>query len=92
MAELRRFFIGGSLELEDLSYVWIPGTFKVTFVSGYILPWEVMSLSSGKGAVWVKAPYSLLHQFLVSSFCGSSGKSQPHLEAHTDVTPLLGEP
>lgn len=34
MAELRRFFIGGSLELEDLSYVRIPGTFKVTFVSG----------------------------------------------------------
>ena len=34
VAELRRFFIGGSLELEDLSYVWIPGTFKVTFVSG----------------------------------------------------------
>uniref|UniRef100_A0A4W2BVD4 MKS transition zone complex subunit 1 n=1 Tax=Bos indicus x Bos taurus TaxID=30522 RepID=A0A4W2BVD4_BOBOX len=28
VAELRRFFIGGSLELEDLSYVWIPGTFK----------------------------------------------------------------
>lgn len=28
MAELRRFFIGGSLELEDLSYVRIPGTFK----------------------------------------------------------------
>ncbi|XP_051850162.1 tectonic-like complex member MKS1 isoform X4 [Antechinus flavipes] len=28
LAELRRFFIGGSLELEDLSYVRIPGTFK----------------------------------------------------------------
>ncbi|XP_072796279.1 tectonic-like complex member MKS1 isoform X2 [Vicugna pacos] len=28
VAELRRFFIGGSLELEDLSYVRIPGTFK----------------------------------------------------------------
>lgn len=28
MAELRRFFIGGSLELEDLSYVRIPGSFK----------------------------------------------------------------
>lgn len=26
---LRRFFIGGSPELEDLSYVRIPGTFKV---------------------------------------------------------------
>uniref|UniRef100_A0A8P0SLQ6 MKS transition zone complex subunit 1 n=2 Tax=Canis lupus familiaris TaxID=9615 RepID=A0A8P0SLQ6_CANLF len=28
VAELRRFFIGGSLELEDLTYVRIPGTFK----------------------------------------------------------------
>lgn len=28
VAELRRFFIGGSLELEDPSYVRIPGTFK----------------------------------------------------------------
>eukprot|EP00070_Physeter_catodon_P048184 XP_028355078.1 Meckel syndrome type 1 protein isoform X1 [Physeter catodon] len=28
VAELRRFFIGGSLELEDLSYVRMPGTFK----------------------------------------------------------------
>lgn len=34
VAELRRFFIGGSLELEDLSYVRIPGTFKVMLVSG----------------------------------------------------------
>lgn len=33
LAELRRFFIGGSLELEDLSYVRIPGTFKVAFAS-----------------------------------------------------------
>ncbi|XP_052051326.1 tectonic-like complex member MKS1 isoform X1 [Apodemus sylvaticus] len=28
VAELRRFFIGGSLELEDPSYVRIPGTFQ----------------------------------------------------------------
>ncbi|XP_038184553.1 Meckel syndrome type 1 protein isoform X2 [Arvicola amphibius] len=28
VAELRRFFIGGSLELEDPTYVRIPGTFK----------------------------------------------------------------
>ncbi|XP_073902268.1 tectonic-like complex member MKS1 isoform X3 [Castor canadensis] len=28
VAELRRFFVGGSLELEDFSYVRIPGTFK----------------------------------------------------------------
>lgn len=32
VAELRRFFLGGSVELEDLSYVHIPGTFKVTKV------------------------------------------------------------
>lgn len=32
VAELRRFFIGGSLELEDPSYVRIPGTFKVTYL------------------------------------------------------------
>lgn len=34
VAELRRFFIGGSLELEDPSYVRIPGTFKVTYLWG----------------------------------------------------------
>lgn len=34
VAELRRFFIGGSLELEDSSYVRIPGTFKVTYLWG----------------------------------------------------------
>lgn len=34
VAELRRFFIGGSLELEDPSYVRIPGTFKVTHLWG----------------------------------------------------------
>ena len=68
VAELRRFFIGGSLELEDLSYVWIPGTFKVTFVSGYILSWEVMSLCSGKGAVWVRAPYSFIASSVLSLF------------------------
>nr|XP_023675277.1 Meckel syndrome type 1 protein [Paramormyrops kingsleyae] len=28
LAELRRFFVGGALELEDLSYVRVPGTFK----------------------------------------------------------------
>lgn len=45
VAELRRFFIGGSLELEDLSYVRIPGTFKVTFVFGETSCWELTSLS-----------------------------------------------
>lgn len=29
VSELRRFFIGGSPELEDGSYVRVPGTFKV---------------------------------------------------------------
>lgn len=29
VAELRRFFIGGASELEDISDVRIPGTFKV---------------------------------------------------------------
>lgn len=45
VAELRRFFIGGSLELEDLSYVRIPGTFKVTFVSRQTSCWELRFLS-----------------------------------------------
>lgn len=29
VAEMRRFFIGGSPELEDLTYVRVPSTFKV---------------------------------------------------------------
>lgn len=45
VAELRRFFIGGSLELEDLSYLWIPGTFKVIFVSEETSFWEFIFLS-----------------------------------------------
>lgn len=45
VAELRRFFIGGSLELEDISYVRIPGTFKVTFVSVETSCWELVFLS-----------------------------------------------
>ena len=45
VAELRRFFIGDSLELEDLSYVRIPGTFKVPFVSGQTSCWELRFLS-----------------------------------------------
>uniref|UniRef100_A0A2K5QA79 MKS transition zone complex subunit 1 n=1 Tax=Cebus imitator TaxID=2715852 RepID=A0A2K5QA79_CEBIM len=35
VAELRRFFIGGSQELEDLSYVWIPGSFKGECLSSF---------------------------------------------------------
>lgn len=42
-AELRRFFIGGSLELEDLSYVRVPGTFKVMLVSGETSCGELIS-------------------------------------------------
>lgn len=45
VAELRRFFIGGSLELEDLSYLRIPGNFKVIFVSEETSFWEFMFLS-----------------------------------------------
>lgn len=42
VAELRRFFIGGAPELEDISDVRIPGTFKVvtdiycTYIPHYI--------------------------------------------------------
>nr|XP_017515920.2 Meckel syndrome type 1 protein isoform X1 [Manis javanica] len=39
-AELRRFFIGSSLELEDLSYVRIPGTFKGECLSRFGLRTE----------------------------------------------------
>lgn len=58
VAELRRFFIGGSLELEDLSYVRIPGSFKVTFVFGATSCWELMVLSfcSVGGGIWVNTP------------------------------------
>lgn len=35
VAELRRFFIGGAPELEDISYVRIPGTFKGERLSRY---------------------------------------------------------
>ncbi|KAM6174736.1 tectonic-like complex member MKS1 isoform 1-T1 [Erethizon dorsatum] len=40
VAELRRFFIGGSLELEDLTYVRIPGTFKGEHLSRFGLRTE----------------------------------------------------
>ncbi|KAJ1184994.1 hypothetical protein NDU88_001790 [Pleurodeles waltl] len=35
VSELRRFFIGGSLELEDITYVRIPGTFQGDRLSRY---------------------------------------------------------
>lgn len=37
VSALRRFFIGGSPELEDMSYVRVPGTFKV----GWVWMWEL---------------------------------------------------
>lgn len=42
VAELRRFFIGGAPELEDVSDVRIPGTFKVGVIkwpAGHQTPW-----------------------------------------------------
>ncbi|XP_045369732.2 tectonic-like complex member MKS1 isoform X2 [Camelus bactrianus] len=44
VAELRRFFIGGSLELEDLSYVRIPGTFKGERLSRFGLRTETTGI------------------------------------------------
>lgn len=35
VAELRRFFIGGSPELEDITYVRTPSTFKVGSAVGH---------------------------------------------------------
>lgn len=70
VAELRRFFLGGSLELEDLSYVRIPGAFKVIFVSGESSGRELMFLShllkvgSGLGPL----NFSLLHHYFAPSF------------------------
>lgn len=40
VAELRRFFIGGSPELEDMTYVRIPATFKVGSTAGHCSCWE----------------------------------------------------
>ncbi|KAH1187900.1 hypothetical protein KIL84_015129 [Mauremys mutica] len=36
VSELRRFFIGGSPELEDMTYVRVPGIFKVSSASGLV--------------------------------------------------------
>ena len=70
VAELRRFFLGGSLELEDLSYVRIPGTFKVSFVSGESSCQELMFLShlSKVGSRLKPLSCSLLHHDLALSF------------------------
>lgn len=42
VAELRRFFIGGSPELEDITYVRIPSTFKVGSAAGHCSCWEMV--------------------------------------------------
>lgn len=55
MAELRRFFVGGSLELEDFSYVRIPGTFKVTCLCGKFMLRTYFLFYSVEGRVWIKA-------------------------------------
>lgn len=46
VAELRRFFIGGSPELEDITYVRTPSTFKVGSVARALLLLEDDRLSS----------------------------------------------
>lgn len=46
VAELRRFFIGGAPELEDISYVRLPGTFKVTHTSLSVRFCPVTTLST----------------------------------------------
>nr|XP_055188267.1 tectonic-like complex member MKS1 isoform X2 [Nyctereutes procyonoides] len=56
VAELRRFFIGGSLELEDLSYVRIPGTFKG--LHGVKLPPEKDAECAGPSGRFQPAEFS----------------------------------
>ncbi|XP_068923525.1 tectonic-like complex member MKS1 isoform X2 [Petaurus breviceps papuanus] len=63
LAELRRFFIGGSLELEDMLYVRIPGNFKGSRLSRFGFRTETT------GSVTFR--FHCLHQsraFLKSSF------------------------
>lgn len=49
VAEMRRFFIGGSPELEDLTYIRIPSTFKVGSAAEQPLArtWCIWLLGSG---------------------------------------------
>lgn len=47
VAELRRFFIGGSPELEDITYVRVPSTFKVGSAAGCCSCWEVVHYALG---------------------------------------------
>lgn len=48
VSEMRRFFIGGSPELEDLTYIRIPSTFKVGSAAEQPLArtWCIMLLGS----------------------------------------------
>lgn len=59
VSELKRFFIGGSPELEDMTYVRVPTTFKARFTSGVVLlphsglqilflPWEATEGNLGQ--------------------------------------------
>lgn len=43
VAEMRRFFIGGSPELEDMTYARIPTTFKVGLAVGCCSCWEMVN-------------------------------------------------
>lgn len=94
MAELRRFFIGGSLELEDLSYVRIPGTFKVIFVSGETSCWKLPFPSPlqkvGPGLWLLNCALPCITQPLPP--CGLRWKLWLHFEPGTDIyTAILGD-
>lgn len=52
VAELRRFFIGGSPELEDITYVRIPSTFKVGSPAGHCSCWEMVDYAHGFRCLW----------------------------------------
>lgn len=64
VAELRRFFIGGSLELEDLTYVRIPGTFKVTCLQGNFRPGPLFLFCFVKSRFWVEASRLVVNYFV----------------------------
>lgn len=89
MAELRRFFIGGSLELEDLSYVWI-----LRNLQGDFCLWVDFTLGSYAPVFWESAqsrlrpPNSSLLQSGLGLFLSVApvGDLSPILEAHTDLT------
>lgn len=76
VAELRRFFIGGSLELEDPSYVRIPGTFKVTYL------WGDCRLSI---SVPVVSGLRLLPSLFIVPSCGLRCRSRPMISVLGDA-------